>query len=424
MVNRNVILCFYCRPDNVLLVLTQDSYIKTLIFIQNARLFLGRVLRMEEVVTTRTAAAKLLKKTFLEALISNDFEKLDYLLCNTKLDVDTVFEVPDENRILASYKKGYWLPDYKLAASWATGVHITVMYRHLQSLMVLLDHHANVNSHPNGKTPLHVACVMGSVDCITLLLNHGAKINSFSLSGHAPLHFCTTKEMLPCAKLLLSRGANLNVHTDDNLEETPLHTATRHGLPELVAYYLECGADVDSRNAYGETPLGTAVYWALNLKDLEYSSDHHLICRMLIDANANINARDEDFRSPLHKAAWNCDHILMQMLLEAGAEANGMDTNGCAPIQYLLKVISVRPGAQPEICYQLLLNHGAARIYPLQFHKVLESCHSYPEAVEVLINSYEHIKSTRKWRKVIPGDVYKVSTLFSLEDYPATSGFL
>lgn len=60
----------------------------------------------------------------------------------------------------------------------------------------------------------------------------------------------------------------------------------------------------------------------------------------------------------------------MQMLLEAGADARAMDINGCAPIQYLLKVTEVRPTAIPELCFQLLLNHNAARIYPPQFHKV------------------------------------------------------
>lgn len=60
----------------------------------------------------------------------------------------------------------------------------------------------------------------------------------------------------------------------------------------------------------------------------------------------------------------------MQMLLEAGADARAMDINGCAPIQYLLKVTDVRPMAIPELCFQLLLNHNAARVYPPQFHKV------------------------------------------------------
>lgn len=98
----------------------------------------------------------------------------------------------------------------------------------------------------------------------------------------------------------------------------------------------------------------------------------------------------------------------MHMLLEAGADARAMDVNGCAPIQYLLKVTDVRPMAVPELCFQLLLNHNAARVYPPQFHKVLQSCHDYPRVIEVLVNSYERLKPTRKWMAAIPHDCYKV----------------
>lgn len=55
---------------------------------------------------TRNAAARLVKKAFLEALKSNDYETLEELLNQKKIDVDTVFEVEDENLILASYKQG------------------------------------------------------------------------------------------------------------------------------------------------------------------------------------------------------------------------------------------------------------------------------------------------------------------------------
>lgn len=59
-----------------------------------------------EGIITRVADAKLVKKAFLEALKSNDFETLEELLSQKKIDVDTVFEVEDENLILASYKQG------------------------------------------------------------------------------------------------------------------------------------------------------------------------------------------------------------------------------------------------------------------------------------------------------------------------------
>lgn len=162
----------------------------------------------------------------------------------------------------------------------------------------------------------------------------------------------------------------MNLKTNNQDEETPLHTAVHFGLLELATFYVEHGAKVNCMNAHMEAPLGTAAYWALRYKEQEYSREHQLICRMLLDNHAEVNARDEDFKSALHKAAWNCDHVLMHMMLEAGAEANLMDINGCAAIQYVLKVTSLRPAAHPEICYQLLLNYGAARIYPPQFHKV------------------------------------------------------
>lgn len=158
--------------------------------------------------------------------------------------------------------------------------------------------------------------------------------------------------------------------TNNADEETPLHVAVRCGLPELAAFYVEQGALVDSVNAQQETPLALAAYWALRFREQVYSAQHHLVCRLLLASKAQVNARDEDFKSPLHKAAWNCDEDVMRLLLEAGAEANLMDVNGCAAIQYVLKVTPVRPTARPARCYQLLLNHGAARIYPPQFHKV------------------------------------------------------
>ncbi|ETE60484.1 Ankyrin repeat and SOCS box protein 4 [Ophiophagus hannah] len=151
----------------------------------------------------------------------------------------------------------------------------------------------------------------------------------------------------------------------------------------MVAFYVEQGAVVDDANAHRETPLSCAVYWALNGKEQIYSTDHHLICRMLLDYKADVNSRDEDFRTPLHKAAWNCDHVLLNMLLEAGAEANLMDDNGCAPLQYVLKVTDV-----------------------------LQACCSYPRAVEVIVNTYEHIRCTTKWRTAIPDDLFETYRSF------------
>ncbi|XP_022069314.2 ankyrin repeat and SOCS box protein 4 [Acanthochromis polyacanthus] len=361
---------------------------------------------MEE-LSPRQLAVKQLKQQFLVALQANNAQEVLKILHNGKLDIDTVLEVDDPKMVLASYKQGYWLPGYKLEKSWAMGIHVCVMYNALETALMLLEKGAAVNRMPNGKTPLHVACEVSNSDFVSLLLAHGAKVNSLSLSGHTPLHHCTSRESVDCAKQLILKGAKVNVTSHNNDEDTPLHKAARFGVPELVALFLAHGASVNAVNSLQETPLMTAAFWAFDTKEQIYSQDHHFVCRLLLDHQADPNLQEEDHKTALHKAAWNCDHILMQMLLEAGADARAMDINGCAPIQYLLKVTDVRPMAIPELCYQLLLNYNAARVYPPQFHKVLQSCHDYPRVVEILVNSYERLKPTKKWRAAIPDDCYK-----------------
>ncbi|XP_034016745.1 ankyrin repeat and SOCS box protein 4 isoform X1 [Thalassophryne amazonica] len=361
---------------------------------------------MEE-LSPRQLANRQLKQRFLEALKANDAQEVLRILLTTDLDVDTVLEVDDPSMVLASYKQGYWLPGYKLEKSWAMGIHVCMMYNAFETALVLLEEGAAINRMPNGKTPLHVACEVSNSDCVALLLSHGSKINSLSLSGHTPLHYCITRESVDCAKQLILKGAKVNMPSQNNNEDTPLHTAARFGVPELVALYLAHGASVDALNSFQESPLLTAAFWAFDTKDQTYNQDHHLVCRILLDYKADPNLQEEDHKTALHKAAWNCDHVLMQMLLEAGADTRLMDINGCAPIQYLIKVTDVRPMAAHEICYQLLLNFNAARVYPPQFHKVLQSCHSFPGVIEIMVNSYEHIQATKKWRAAIPDDCYE-----------------
>ncbi|XP_004547968.2 ankyrin repeat and SOCS box protein 4 [Maylandia zebra] len=360
-----------------------------------------------EDLSPRKLAEKQLKQRFLEALQTNNAQEVLEILQTSKLDIDVVLEVEDPSMVLASYKQGYWLPGYKLEKSWAMGIHVCVMYNAVETALVLLQKGAAVNQMPNGKTPLHVACEVSNGDCVPLLLAHGAKVNSLSLSGHTPLHYCITRESVECAKQLILKGAKVNKASHNNEEDTPLHTAARFGVPELVALYLAHGASVNAVNSLQETPLMTAAFWAFDTKEQTYSQDHHLVCRLLLDYQADPNIQEADHKTALHKAAWNCDHVLIKMLLEAGADSRAMDINGCSPIQYLLKVTEVRPMAMPDLCFQLLLNYNAARIYPPQFHKVFQNCHDYPRVVEILVNSYSSLKPTRKWRAALPDDCYK-----------------
>ncbi|KAF4073843.1 hypothetical protein AMELA_G00247850 [Ameiurus melas] len=351
-------------------------------------------------------------RRFLSALQRNDAAEVDEILRTSDLDIDTVLEVEDLRSVLPSYTKGSWLHSFKLESSWAMGIHICMMHNAIESALVLLERGAAVNRKSNGKTPLHVACAVSHVDCVALLLNWGANVNSVSRSGRTPLHYCTTQESVDCARQLILKGADVNKPSQNNDEDTPLHIAAHLGISELVSLYIAHGADVNAFNAHMETPLIAAAFCAMDARVQTYSEQHHLVCRILLDYGANPNLQDGDKKTALHKASWNCDQTLMQILLDAGADPKIMDMSGIQALQYTLNMMRMRPYCEPYCCLQLLLNYGAVRVYPNQFYKVLEIYHDDPRTVEVMVNSYGHLMSTSKWRDAIPKKTYKKHMMF------------
>jgi ankyrin repeat protein len=67
------------------------------------------------------------------------------------------------------------------------------------------------------------------------------------------------------AKLLLAKSAN--IHARDNNSETALHRAVAGGQTDIVKMLINNGADVNTTNKYGYTPLLTAASY--NYKDTD-----------------------------------------------------------------------------------------------------------------------------------------------------------
>ncbi|MDR3131488.1 MAG: ankyrin repeat domain-containing protein [Rickettsiales bacterium] len=63
----------------------------------------------------------------------------------------------------------------------------------------------NIVSEPNG-TPLYVACKLGNLDVVNLLLEHGADPNVYGFV-HKPLHYALKEDKIDLAKTLLKHGA-------------------------------------------------------------------------------------------------------------------------------------------------------------------------------------------------------------------------
>lgn len=76
-----------------------------------------------------------------------------------------------------------------------------------------------------------------------------------------------------------------------------------------VADFLEAGADINSRNKDGFTPLHLAAK----------SNDNHAVITALVETGADMNSRDQGGNTSLHRAAMLNEPAVITALVEAGA---------------------------------------------------------------------------------------------------------
>ena len=90
------------------------------------------------------------------------------------------------------------------------------------------------------QTPLWIACDVGQVDALRLLLEKGADVNQADKDGTTPLHLACFKGHVDVARLLLEKGAE--VDRAEKQGATPLFIACQEGHVDAARLLLERGA--------------------------------------------------------------------------------------------------------------------------------------------------------------------------------------
>lgn len=107
------------------------------------------------------------------------------------------------------------------------------------------------------QTPLHLAAELDSVECVRVLLAHGANHAARDGQQLTPLLAACMGNCQAAARALIEAGALLSVQ--DEVENTPLHWLSNHDSVGLAELALGKGAEIDALNAASETPLLHAV---------------------------------------------------------------------------------------------------------------------------------------------------------------------
>ncbi len=140
---------------------------------------------------------------------------------------------------------------------------------------------------------------------------------------NSALIFSTRNGALSEVKSLLSRGANINYQ--NKYKDTALNNACERGYNKIVRLLLDEGAEFQSEN-FADTGWSALMYATRNA---------HIECmKMLMDAGADIEYKNELGRTCLMLAAFMGHIECVKLLIEAGADVAYKNSTKESAISY------------------------------------------------------------------------------------------
>jgi ankyrin repeat protein len=205
-------------------------------------------------------------------------------------------------------------------------LHWLVQVDEINSVKRLLDAGADVNATtPQGVTALSLAIANGSTAMTELLLEAGANANATESSGETMLMSAAAVGVTGVASTLISHGADVNAR-DANYGQTALMVAVREGYGEIVEMLLDEGAEVNVQTNIGQTPAFVAPN---SVPGFGFGVG---ILRGGVPADRGRREPTPGGMSPLHYAARHNHIEIAQQLLDAGADLNAREANDIWPL--------------------------------------------------------------------------------------------
>lgn len=168
---------------------------------------------------------------------------------------------------------------------------------------------------------LHLAAKGGSAEMVSYLLDQGLDANDRDRRRETPLHETTFSDRVDAARVLIEAGARINAEASSKI--TPLLWAASYDSPGVVNLLIEAGADPNNPAAYdGALPLGSACHYSGT-----DSVPESVVA--LIAAGAEVNKKDASGQTALHWAVdWHGGVPLATYLLDHGADPTIADGSG------------------------------------------------------------------------------------------------
>ncbi|XP_067453218.1 ankyrin repeat domain-containing protein 24 [Thunnus thynnus] len=172
-----------------------------------------------------------------------------------------------------------------------------------------------------GKSAFHLCASRGRLDCLEVIISHGADLNITDGAGLSALHLAAKNGQSECLKRLLQE--RLAVDCTDSIGRTPLHHAAISGCLSCTETLWDFKASLDVQDADGATTLILAAQMS-RVK----------LCVFLLGRGANANIQDNQGRSALMLACESDSVETVEALLRGGANTQLEDTLGHKATDY------------------------------------------------------------------------------------------
>ena len=287
------------------------------------------------------------KKDFIEAVLARDLNKVKALYSKYHFDINKMkyVDIPLFFLPLKGYKglhkESRDIIEFFISIGADMNTHTyndTIITKAISKVSpefmeTLLKAGADPNAIIESSwTALH--CLSRCSDDIKyadILLKYGAYIDPCDRENRTPLYYALFDGNYAFAELLIRRGANVNIAAMEgsfplckepfSLIESSLSLATYKNKTNLIELMLKRGAEPNSYNIDGETPLAIAA-----------RNSFPKSAELLLEGGAIPDIGDLNGETPIYKAVMNCDCEMAELLLKYGADPERKNNRGESPL--------------------------------------------------------------------------------------------
>jgi len=194
--------------------------------------------------------------------------------------------------------------------------------QHIEMMQMLIDAGADISDpDTKGRTPLYIAVENQNVAMARLLLDKGANATFISTTWkQTPIQVAIDQKNIRMLNLLVSKGAL--TYTEGDFKDDPIAMAIKQGYPFLAEVLRASDANVFRKDEDGAGFLEFAIY----------ESKDPRVFDALIKSGISVNEPTKKYGTPLHLASDRGNEAAVRVLIGYGADVNALNDDGKTPL--------------------------------------------------------------------------------------------